>query len=172
MVHQQCSGNFRQSRELNDPHCLLTLYKSYVRAILKNSSIVWCLFSCIWSNLIETVQKRVTCSVLHFTPWRNVTPCPSYHTRCLLFGLDTLARRRNNAQCTFMFKLIVGEIDSPELLARVHINVSPRMIRNYRLITTNLARRSYSENYSMTAMAGKFNQPYMLFDRHIPTNFF
>ena len=34
----------RHSRELNDPHCLLTLYKSYVRSILEFSSTVWCPF--------------------------------------------------------------------------------------------------------------------------------
>nr|XP_049467123.1 uncharacterized protein LOC125908418 [Anopheles coluzzii] len=157
----------RHSRELNDPHCLLTLYKSYVRSILEFSSTVWCPFSSVWSNRIEAVQKRVTRIVLHFTPWRNVTPRPSYHTRCLLFGLDTLARRRDNAQCTFLSKLIVGEIDSPELLARVNINVPPRVFRNYRLIRTDLTRRAYSENDPMTAMARKFNQRYISFDWHL-----
>ena len=67
----------RQSRELNDPHCLLTLYKTYVRSILEFSSIVWYPFSSAWSNRIEAVQTRVTRIVLHFTPWRNVRLCPN-----------------------------------------------------------------------------------------------
>ena len=89
----------------------------------------------------------------------------------IVFGLDTLARRRDNAQCTFMSTLIVGEIDSPELLARVNINVPPNVYCNYRLIRTDLIRRAYSENDPMTAMARKFNQRYTLFDWHQPTKF-
>ena len=74
------------------------------------------------SGTTDLSQRRGTRNVVHFTPWRNATPRPSYHTRCLLFGLDTLARRCDNAQCTFMSKLIVGETDSPELLSRVNKN--------------------------------------------------
>ena len=86
-------------------------------------------------------------------------------------NLYVLNRRRDNAQWTFLSKLIVGEIDSPELLARVNINVPPRVFRNYRLIKTDLTRRAYSENDPRTAMACKFNQCYILFDWHLPTRF-
>ena len=112
------------------------LYKSYVCSILEFSPIVWCPFSSVWSNRIEAVLTIVTRIVLHFTPWRNVIPRTSYRTRCLLFGLDTLAKRCDIAQYTFMSNLIVGEIESPEQLARVNINVSPRVFLNYRLIRT------------------------------------
>ena len=43
-----------------------------------------------------------------------------------------------------MSKLIVGETYSTALLARVDINESSRMFRNYILIRTDLTRRAYS----------------------------
>ena len=98
----------RQSREFSDPHCLLMLYKSLVRPLFESSSVVWSPSSNLWSKKLESVQ------------------------RCLLFGLETLEKRRDVAQQKFMSKLIIGETDAPELLARIKINVPFRIFRNFK----------------------------------------
>ena len=105
------------------------------------------------------------------TPCRNVDSRPSYETRCILFGLETLEKRREVAQQKFMTKLIIGETDAPELPARINKNVPSRTFRNYRLLKTQLARRAYSENDPITAMALKFNANYGNFDWHHATHF-
>ena len=94
----------RQSREFFDQHCLVTLYKTLVRSILEHSSLVFCSSSSLWSNKTESMQKKFTRLVLWFTPWRNVTVRPSYHARCLIFGLESLATGRETVQITFMKK--------------------------------------------------------------------
>ena len=115
------------------------LYKSLVRPLLESCSVVWSPSSCFWSKKLESVQIKFTRFVLRFTPYRNVDPRPSYETRCLLFGLETLEKRREVAQQKFMSKLILGETDAPELLVRININVPSRTFRNYRLLETQLA---------------------------------
>ena len=87
------------------------------------------------------MQKKFTRLVLRFTPWRNVAARPSYHARCLIFGLESLATRRETAQILFMKKIILGEIDSPDLLARVDFHVPARILRNFRLLKVDQTRR-------------------------------
>ena len=161
----------KQSREFSDPHCLLMLYKSLIRPQLESNSVVWSPSSCLWSNKLESVQRKFTRFVLRFTPFRNVDPRPSYENRCLVFGLEMLERRREVAQLKFMSKLIIGETDAPELLTRININLHSRTFRNYRLLRTQLARQAYSENDPRTAMALKFNALYDSFDWHHTTHF-
>ena len=70
-----------------------------------------------------------------------------------------------------MSKLIIGETDAPELLARININGPSRTFRNYRPLKTQLSSRAYSENDPITAMALKFNANYDNFDWHHATHF-
>ena len=161
----------RQSREFSDPHCLLMLYKSLVCPLLESSSVVWSTSSSFWSKKLESVQRNFTRFVLRFTPCRNLDPRPFYETRCLLFGLKTFEKRREVAKQKFISKLILGETDAPRLLAIININVPSRTFRNYRLLKTQLARRAYSENDPITAMALKFNANNNNFDWHHATHF-
>ena len=118
----------------------------------------------LWSNKIESVQETFTRLVLRFTPWRNVAARPSYHARCLIFGLESLATRRETAQILLMKKIILGQIDSPDLLARVNFHVPARILGIFRLLRVDQTRCAYSDNEPLTAKAIRFNAHYDSFD--------
>ena len=66
-----------------------------------------------------------------------------------------------------MKKIILGEIDSPDLLARVNFHAPARILRNFRLrvdLRVDQTGRAYSDNVSLTAMAIRFNAHYDSFD--------
>ena len=111
---------------------------------------------------LRHVQKKFNRLVLRFTPWRNVAERPSYHTRYLIVGLEPLATRGGMAQITLTNKNILGEIDSPDILAYLH--VPARNLRNYRLLRVDQTGRAYSDSKPMTAMAIGFNAHYDPFD--------
>ena len=63
-----------------------------------------------------------------------------------------------------MKKIILGKIDSPDLLARVNFHVPARTLRNFRLLRVDQTRRAYSDNEPLTAMAIRFSAHYDSFD--------
>ena len=52
--------------------------------------------------------------------------------------------------CIYFYHIILGEIDSPDLLARVNFHVSARIVRNFRLLRVDQTRRAYSDNEPLT----------------------
>ena len=147
-----------QSREFYDSHCLVALYKSLVRSILEYFSVVWCSSSSsLWWNKIESVQKKFIRLVLQFTPWRNVPARPSYHARCLIFGLESLATRRETAQIMFNEENHSRRDRFIGPLARVNFHVPVRNLRSYKLLRVDQTRGAYSDNEPLTAMAIRFN---------------
>lgn len=145
------------AREFTDPHCLKALYCSLVRPILENASVVWCPYEVSWILRIERVQKRFLRLALRNLPWRDPANLPPYPNRCLLLDLDTLERRRKIQQATFAAKLLNGEVDCPELLAKVDFRVPHRTLRNSSLLQTRYHRTAYGYHEPLTAIVRTFS---------------
>lgn len=120
-ANRQLGFIFKLSDDFRDPLCLKALYCSLVRSILEFSVVVWCPYQSCWIARLESVQRRFLRYALRHLPWRDPLNLPAYEDRCRLLGIETLEQRRRRAQAIFAAKLIVGDIDSPELLRQLNI---------------------------------------------------
>jgi len=69
---------------------------------------------------------------MHFKHGLNMNGIlPSYSSRLLLINLPLLANRRTMLGITLIRNLIHVDVESPELLGRLHFNVPHRFARNY-----------------------------------------
>ena len=154
----------RAANEFRDPYCLRTLYYSLVRSILETAAIVWSPYFDIWSSRIEAVQKKFVRFAFRFLPWTNPLELPPYESRCELLGMATLEKRRRDMRAVFIGKLLLGEINAPNILAQVNINVAPRDLRTRNFLRLSFHRTLYGQNEPIRVMCSNFNSVYHLFD--------
>lgn len=160
------------SEDFHDPLCLRTLYCSLVRSILEFSVVVWCPYQACWIARFESVQKKFVRYALRYLPWRYPSNLPSYEDRCALLGIDTLEDRRRKAQAIFAAKIIIGEIDSPELLRQLYFYAPERVMRQRNFMHLVPRNTQYGMNEPIRAVADAFNEAYMWFDFNVPLSVF
>ena len=157
----------RIAKELTDPFCLLSLYISLVRSILETSAIIWSPYTDIWTNRIESVQAKFLRFALRSLPWRDPVQLPPYASRCRLLGIDTLAKRRDVFRAVFVGKLLTGEIDAPNILSEININVPYRNLRMRNFLRLSFHRTEYGQNEPIRAICDVFNNVFDSFDFNV-----
>ena len=153
----------RTCRDMNNPHALRTIYCSFVRSILEYGCLVWQPRFETHANRLELVQRRFTRFALRKLGW-NYDAIPSYHLRCQLLSIDSLAVRRKLAAAMFMFDILGNRIDCSNLLASVNINVPSRQTRNYSLLRPTIHRTVYGQHEPINRISVIFNEFQHLFD--------
>lgn len=120
----------RNSQNFNNVLSLKILYFSYVRSILEYASQVWSPYYQNHIKEIENIQRKF----LKYLWYKcdGVYPEIGFSHERLLerFSLKTLDERRKSADMQFLFKLINGLIDSPEILQLLDIQVPRLSARN------------------------------------------
>jgi hypothetical protein len=104
------------SLEFRDPFTLRSLYTSLVRPKLEDAS-------CVWSQFYDVRLSNMLCVV-----WvgRIFMICHRmYELRCALLRLDTLMKRCSIARIMFIFDILSGRMNSPNLLSALDFN-TPR----------------------------------------------
>ena len=162
----------RLAKNFRDPYCLRALYFSLVRSVLDTASVVWSPFSVSWSSRIETVQRKFIRHALRHLPWSDPVNLPPYEHRCKLLDIDTLDSRRKVSRAIFVAQVLKGEIDAPDILAMININVMPRPLRTRGFIRPAFHRTLYGQNEPVQAMCTVFNDVYDQFDFNISTQKF
>jgi len=155
----------RWAKEFNDPYICKLLYTSLVRPNLEYASPVWNPKYAIHSDSIESVQKQFLLFALSYLPWDPAVNLPPYEARLKLINLPTLKSRRTTANVCFMFKLIIGSIDSPNLLSKINFNVPMRAMRthtNFEAIKLSVRRVNYLDYEPFRSMCKDFNKFYFL----------
>lgn len=149
----------RNSKQFKDPYTLKTLYCSLIRSVLEYSSTIWSPSYAIHIKRIESVQKRFLLFTLR-NIFRNIerSELPPYKDRLKLITLETLYSRRVTADLVFMFKLVSGSIDLPNMLARISFNTRINYRRQNNLIYLPTQRTNYGQQQPFYRMCSVFNQ--------------
>lgn len=158
---------FRFGKNFRDVYCLKSLYCSLVRSILEYCSIVWSPFYQNGIQRIEAVQRKFLRFALRFLPWNDPVNLPSYESRCKLINLDSLQSRREVSKACFISDLLTSEIDCPELLDQVRLNVPQYRLRSYIPLSISSSRTNYGFNSPLKSMCRVFNQCFDVFDFHL-----
>mgnify|MGYP005983694967 FL=1 len=147
------TANFKNIRSI------VILFNSLVRSILEFNCISWSPFYITYINRIDAVQR----SFLRFVKFKlysnglildNIDLVASY------LSIPSLETRRTYHKLCFLFKLLNGIIDAPELLCQVGINVPIRNVRGTRSFYTPFHKFNYalhSPLNSILAIANKHN---------------
>jgi hypothetical protein len=106
----------RLSFEFRDPYTLRYLYTSFVRPKMEYASCVWSPFYDVRVDKVERLQRRFIRYALRSLGWTDNFDLPPYEHRCALLRLDTLVKRRSIACIMFIFDILGGEMNSPNLL--------------------------------------------------------
>lgn len=150
----------------DDPYCLRSIYMSLVRSILEYGSIVWNPGYASHSDRIESIQKQFVLYALRRLGWRRDNfVLPSYEDRCRLINLETLANRRNNGSLFFMYDLLNGFLNAPDLREFfVYVDFSERSLRVTKILRVDPHRTNYgffSPVSRLSILVNKFS-PYFL----------
>lgn len=165
-ANRQLGFVMRTTKNFTNVHCLKALYTSLVRSILESSSIVWCPYQANWIDRIERIQKRFVRYALRLLPWRDRSNLPPYADRCCLLGLETLEQRRITQQAVTAAKVLNGEIDCPNLLAKLALNAPNRIQRRSleRMLAPQFHRSLFGYNEPLSSVMRAFNDVAYLFD--------
>lgn len=162
----------RHASDFSDVYCLKTLFCSLVRSILEYASPAWSPSYVTYSLSIERVQKRFVRFALRQLPWNDPDNLPAYPDRCKLIDLETLSSRRIKAQRLFIFDLLTGNIDCPELLEQFSWNVPPRRFRSSPLLAIPFHRTNFGYNSCFDICLRYFNNVCDVFDFNLSKNVF
>lgn len=162
----------RIAKEFRDPYCLRALFYSLVRSILETAAVVWSPYTDIWSTRIESVQRKFIRFALRNLPWTDPVALPPYESRCKLLDMDTLAKRRDDMRAVFIGKLLHGIIDAPNVLGKINVNATSRVLRATNFLRLPYHRTSYGQNEPICAMCNIFNSVFHLFDFNVSCEVF
>lgn len=171
-ARRQLGFIFKMTNEFDDPLCLKSLYISLVRSVLECASVVWDPYHRTVSVRIESIQRKFVRRALRNLPWNDPANLPAYEDRCRLLGLQTLEQRRKSAKAVFIGKLLNGDIDAPNLLAMVDINVPGYPLRNSSFLRLPFRRRDYDFHEPVCALMRAFNEAFNLYDFNVSSDDF
>lgn len=165
-ANRQLGFVMRTTKNFTNVHCLKALYTSLVRSILESSSVVWCQYQANWIDRIERIQKLFVRYALRWLPWRDRSNLPPYADRCCLLGLETLEQRRITHKALTAAKVLNGEIDCPNLLAKLALNAPNRIQRRSleRMLAPQFHRSLFGYNEPLSSVVRAFNDVAYLFD--------
>ena len=151
----------RNTNDFKDIGTFNSLYFSLVRSQIEYGSVVWSPNYQSHVDRIERIQRSYSRFVLFKYGFRNM---PSYHSRCRLLGLESLGNRRKISCGVFVWDIISGRIDCPELLERVNISVPPRPLRFPTFLHVPFHRVNYGRFEPLTNGIIIFNSLFHLID--------
>jgi len=147
----------RVAKDFKDPFSIKALYCAIVRPTLEFASIIWTPTQQYLIDRLESVQRKLTRSLFYRLPWSRNSVCPSYRTRCLLFGLEPLQHRRKTAQCLFIHKLVTGSLDAPSILSKLNFQAPSRMLRTRTLFNIEFRSTNFGSNDPLLKMISAYN---------------
>jgi hypothetical protein len=123
-------------------------------------------------NKVERVQTRLIRYALRGLGWTDTYDLLAYEQRCALLCLDTLVKWRSIACILFIFDVLVGRMNSPNLLSALDLNTSRYRTRGSEFFRIGFHRTNYEAHEPVSAAMRKFNEVIGLFDIILTRNQF
>ncbi|KAG6452984.1 hypothetical protein O3G_MSEX007903 [Manduca sexta] len=111
----------REMKIFKEPLVTISIYNSIIRSMLEYSSPVWNPFYQAHSNRIEMVQKRFLYHLCYSD--NKCRTFNSYLEKLNHYRMTTLKVRRKISDLIFLYKLLHGKINSPQLLQAINISI-------------------------------------------------
>lgn len=135
---------------------ILNIYKSLVRPNIEYASIIWSPLYQIHIQRLERVQNKF----LRYYAYKNNTQILDHDYSQLLseMKLDTLENRRRVFDICFVYKLLNGMINCPELLKLIKINVPSIPLRNNRTFCVGYHSTNYGQHSPVDRAMNSINE--------------
>lgn len=147
----------RQTKVFKQPEIPILLFNCYVRSLLEYCSPVWNPFYKIHIDRIEGIQRKF---FYHLTFANNKCKMlQTYDARLEYYKSFPLSSRRKAADLIFLFKIINGMIDSPDILDKIALVVprpASRPINRKSLVVTK-SRTNYGCNAPVDRLCRTYN---------------
>lgn len=138
----------RNCNEFKNPDCLITLYIALVRSGLEFGSTVWNINQIGLIDKIEKVQRRF----IRFIAYKiNMSGCSITDVE-KRFNLVSLQARRKFIDVSFIFKMLNGMIECPEILEKIGIRVPSINTRNHNLFSLKFHKNNFVLNSPLHRM--------------------
>lgn len=155
----------RISSEFRRVKTIKILYCSFVRSLLEYASQVWNPNYNIYIDRLEGIQRKF----MRFIQFRSKLYLPNYATRCKKFHILPLYERRKIADLAFLFRIMNGSADIPQLVGKVGMRVPSTSLRKFNLLFTPAARTSYRQNSYLLRASRTYNATCQEVDMDIHT---
>lgn len=153
----------RNAKDFDDTDTLKMLYQSLVRSILEYGVQVWAPRQIGEMNQYEGVQRKFLRFALRRLPWNDPIRLPPYSDRLLLIRMESASSRIVLLRRMFIFDILNGNIDSPDLTAMLPIHVPSRTLRDHSFLRIpNLGWRSFHNPFYICC--DLFNSVYVHFN--------
>lgn len=152
----------RVCRDFRNVEALKSVFFAHVRSHLEYASVVWSPYYQKHSDELESVQKNFLLYALRRTMKRDSDfRLPSYESRCSSIGMERLSRRRFSLGAMFVYDVLTGRVDSPDLASKFEINAPIRSLRE----TSFMVLARHRSNYGLFEPVNNLSRVFNLFSR-------
>lgn len=163
----------RICKQFTNIHALKSVYFAHVRSYLEYASVVWHPHQFIHISRIESIQKKFLMYALRRTVHRDHNyRLPNYLERCASIEIEPLWRRRINLNVMYVFDLLRGRINSPNLASKIRFNNPVREFRVNEFLVVDFHRTDYGQHEPMNSIIRMFNAFSQLYDESLTRNVF
>lgn len=143
----------RISKEFESAKTIKILYCAYVRSNLEYASQVWNPMYNVYVSRLEKIQRRFV-RFLNYKFKSNL----EYTEACCRHHLLPLVKRREMADVIYLYKIVTGLIDCPQLLSAIRFNIPVRTNRYQRVFLISSASTNYRRNSYLQRVCDNLNK--------------
>lgn len=143
----------RTGKLFSQPESIKALYYAYVRSVLEFASPIWSPQYTIYQDQIERLQMKF----IKYLNYQTRNNSRNYSRNCHDFKMLTLYDRRLLLDMGFLFDILRGRVDCPELLADITFNTPQYRTRHTAIFAPRAHTTNYGQNAIMTRLLRTYN---------------